>query len=80
MYVYTPTHINHYTLCILYLDLVGPGLREQHCAVEHVDGVVMLYPSQGECYINYEEITQPTKLNQGQAGSLLFVDLSYLLI
>ena len=50
----------------LYPDLAGPGLMEQHCAVEHIDGVVMLHPKHGECYINYEQVTQPTKLNQGK--------------
>lgn len=60
----------------LYLDLAGPGLMEQHCTVEHVDGVVMLYPKEGECYINYEEVTQPTKLNQGKKEASLNTLLS----
>ena len=49
---------------------------EQHCTVEHVDGVVMLYPKEGECYINYEEVTQPTKLNQGKKEASLNTLLS----
>lgn len=55
-----------YTLLYLHPDLAGPGLMEQHCMVEHIDGVVMLHPKQGECYINSEEVSQPAKLNQGQ--------------
>ena len=46
---------------------------EQHCTVEHVDGVVMLHPKHGECYINYEEVARPTKLNQGGTMSCLFM-------
>ena len=57
------THIACISICP---DLAGPGLMNQHCTVEHVDGVVMLHPKQGECYINHEEVTQPTKLNQGE--------------
>ena len=59
-------------------DLAGPGLTEQHCTVEHVDGVVMLHPKHGECFINYEEVARPTKLNQGETTSKNPPSLVYL--
>ena len=55
------------TCCCIESDLAGPGMMDHHCTVEHVDGVVMLHPKQGECYINYDQITEPSKLNQGDA-------------
>ena len=58
--------LTHSTCILIYPDLAGPGLMNQHCTVEHVDGVVMLHPQHGECCINYEEVTQPIKLNQGE--------------
>ena len=54
-----------------HLDLAGPGMMDQHCIVEHIDGVVMLNPKQGECYVNYDQIIEPTKLNQGSNPEII---------
>lgn len=46
--------------------LSGPGIQDEHCSVELVDGGATLYPNQNsECCINAMPVDKPTRLTQG---------------
>ncbi|XP_014777436.1 uncharacterized protein LOC106874278 isoform X1 [Octopus bimaculoides] len=46
--------------------LTGQDIQPEHCFIQFVDGTVILYPRHNApCAINGIEVTQPTKLTQG---------------
>uniref|UniRef100_A0A131YA00 Kinesin family member 16B n=1 Tax=Rhipicephalus appendiculatus TaxID=34631 RepID=A0A131YA00_RHIAP len=46
--------------------LSGPGIQDEHCSIELVDGGATLYPNQNsECCINTMPVDRPTRLTQG---------------
>lgn len=45
--------------------LEAPDIAECHCRIENCDGVVTLHPGAGECFVNGDLVTQPTRLTQG---------------
>ncbi|KAH8030276.1 hypothetical protein HPB51_006708 [Rhipicephalus microplus] len=46
--------------------LSGPGIQDEHCSIELVDGGATLYPNQNsECCINTMPVDKPTRLTQG---------------
>ncbi|KAL1430845.1 hypothetical protein MTO96_014705 [Rhipicephalus appendiculatus] len=46
--------------------LSGPGIQDEHCSIELVDGGATLYPHQNsECCINTMPVDKPTRLTQG---------------
>ncbi|XP_067938390.1 kinesin-like protein KIF16B [Watersipora subatra] len=48
------------------IALHGPGIAAEHCIIKHSDGSVCLYPrSHASCAINGSDITEPTRLTQG---------------
>jgi len=45
--------------------LYGPGIEDQHCILESIEGNVTLQPIAEECFINGNKIKKATKLSQG---------------
>ena len=59
-------------LWILFIAvLYGPGIDDQHCILESIEGNVTLQPISEECFINGNKVKKVTKLSQGSCAAVL---------
>ena len=73
-------HIHLLSFYIFPAVLDASDIAECHCQIENCDGVVTLHPGEGECFVNGELVTQPTRLAQGglvQFGSTIVVRFNH---
>ncbi|XP_061753590.1 pleckstrin homology-like domain family B member 1 isoform X11 [Nerophis ophidion] len=47
------------------IPLQGPGIKAQHCYIEHQAGTITLYPCGGQCCVDGLPVTKPYRLSQG---------------
>ncbi|XP_061903768.1 pleckstrin homology-like domain family B member 1 isoform X11 [Entelurus aequoreus] len=47
------------------IPLQGPGIKAQHCYIEHQAGTITLYPCGGQCCVDGLHVTKPYRLSQG---------------
>jgi len=70
---YRNVHGVKWRCCVVDLPvLIGRDIEAVHCIIHYDAGNVTLTPAAGAaCYINNVQITQPTKLNQGESHCTL---------
>jgi hypothetical protein len=46
--------------------LSGPGIEDETCIMESIDGNVIIHPVSGNCQLNGHAITKAKRLSQGK--------------